>query len=206
MMRSRIALFAFAAIIMAAGTHPAIRERARAHIEKDRWNLVTIESVEFNGADVVVHGNTTNVNAAANMFENLRWDPMFVKPEMGTMRERAKSDPKVYEFDFHLTIPDVIVEFEPRQSGYRAGDAIRYAITSTSHDVTVSCIVEVNIDGEWHAASRSTPSVRLGAGVTRRATWDSTPLHRGVYRLRADIDDANGNHETATSPDFVITR
>ena len=108
-MLSRLALLAALLLVAlaAAGESSdltnAERQRARERIEADRPSLVTLSAVELAGRTFTIRGSSSNPNAIAMFVENLKNDPLFTTPEVGSVIQ-TRTEPRMYEFDLKVSV------------------------------------------------------------------------------------------------------
>jgi Tfp pilus assembly protein PilN len=84
----------------------SLEGRARDRIEQDRPRNVIVDTIDFDGAKIVLRGHSENVNAVANFVENVKNDAMFTTPELMYVQVRKNSSPAVYEFEFRFAIKE----------------------------------------------------------------------------------------------------
>ena len=78
--------------------------RVMDRISQDLPDLVWLDHMTLAGPNVSLNGRGLNPNAIANFIDNIKNDPMFEEPEVGSVT-LASGNPLVYSFDmnFHFT-------------------------------------------------------------------------------------------------------
>jgi len=78
--------------------------RVMDRISQDLPDLVWLDRMNLTGPNVSVSGRGLNPNAIANFVDNIKNDPMFEEPEVGSVN-LVTASPLVYSFDmnFHFT-------------------------------------------------------------------------------------------------------
>lgn len=72
--------------------------RIMDRISQDLPDLVWLDRMSVSGGRITIAGRGLNPNAIANFVENIKNDPYFEEPELGTLAE-AQAVPLVYAFD-----------------------------------------------------------------------------------------------------------
>jgi type IV pilus assembly protein PilN len=75
--------------------------RIMDQISKDLPDLVWLESMTISGGRVSLGGKGLNPNAIALFIENVKNDPYFEEPQVGSM-EKVSDTPLVYKFDMNF--------------------------------------------------------------------------------------------------------
>ena len=75
--------------------------RIMDQISRDLPDLVWLDRLEITGGRIVLSGRGLNPNAIALFVENVKNDPYFEEPQLGTMAQ-VSSAPVVYSFDMNF--------------------------------------------------------------------------------------------------------
>lgn len=75
--------------------------RIMDQISRDLPDLVWLDRMEITGGRIVLSGRGLNPNAIALFVENVKNDPYFEEPQLGTMAQ-VSSAPVVYSFDMNF--------------------------------------------------------------------------------------------------------
>lgn len=72
--------------------------RIMDQVSRDLPDLVWLDKMNINNGSISVQGRGLNPNAIANFVENIKNDPYFEEPQVGTMQQQSVA-PVVYSFD-----------------------------------------------------------------------------------------------------------
>jgi type IV pilus assembly protein PilN len=75
--------------------------RIMDQISRDLPDLVWLDSMDINGGRIALNGRGLNPNAIALFVENVKKDPYFEEPSLGTMQQISAA-PLVYSFDMNF--------------------------------------------------------------------------------------------------------
>ena len=89
--------------------------RIMDQISKDLPDLVWLDRMSVAGGRITVSGRGLNPNAIANFVENIKNDPYFEEPELGTLSE-VQAVPLVYGFDMNFGFT-----YQPKTPGATPG-------------------------------------------------------------------------------------
>ena len=70
-------------------------------VSKDLPDLVWLDSMDISGGRISLNGRGLNPNAIALFIENIKQDPYFEEPAVGTVAQ-ISSVPVVYSFDMNF--------------------------------------------------------------------------------------------------------
>ena len=77
--------------------------RIMDRISQDLPDLVWLDKMNVTGGRITLQGRGLNPNAIANFVENVKKDPYFEEPELGSMTQvSAPPAPAVYQFDMNF--------------------------------------------------------------------------------------------------------
>jgi type IV pilus assembly protein PilN len=95
-------------------------------VSKDLPDLVWLDRMSVAGGGVSLAGRGLNPNAIANFVENIKNDPYFEEPDLGSLTQ-VSATPPVYSFDmsFHFT-------YSPKTDTTAGGAATGTSTTGTS--------------------------------------------------------------------------
>ena len=101
--------------------------RIMDQISKDLPDLVWLDRMEISGGRISLSGRGLNPNAIALFVENVKNDPYFEEPQLGTMSQ-ASTAPVVYSFDMNFAFT-----YAPKGAeGTAATDTTGTAATTTT--------------------------------------------------------------------------
>jgi Tfp pilus assembly protein PilN len=72
--------------------------RIMDQISRDLPDLVWLDKMSINGQQISLNGRGLNANAIANFVENVKRDPYFEEPQVGSVNQ-VSTEPLVYSFD-----------------------------------------------------------------------------------------------------------
>lgn len=100
--------------------------RIMDQISRDLPDLVWLDNMSINAGRVTLAGRGLNPNAIALFIENIKNDPYFEEPQVGSMTQTSVT-PLVYSFDMNFAFT-----YGPKGAEGTAGDATATSTTGTS--------------------------------------------------------------------------
>jgi len=76
--------------------------RIMDQISRDLPDLVWLDKMSVSGTHIILNGSSLNPNAIANYVENIKNDPYFEEPELGTVSEISGGKTTVYGWDMNF--------------------------------------------------------------------------------------------------------
>jgi Tfp pilus assembly protein PilN len=101
--------------------------RIMDQISRDLPDLVWLDKMSVAGNHIVLNGRSLNPNAIANYVENIKNDPYFEEPELGTVSEVTGGKTTVYTWDMNFNFT-----YTPKTPGQPAGAAGATGTSGTS--------------------------------------------------------------------------